>query len=156
MFEEVSRSDELWIVSSFTPWCLRCSDYMSYLEAMARDFLDEVPVHFGALNCYVNRQFCGRLGLMGHPMVGLVYGGWCFASSLVSPWHIARTSQTSHCIALESVSTPGKDANVSSTIADFLRQRPAAEWRPERRLAEGSAEATGTCTLCWWVWWSCG
>ena len=75
MFKEVSTSDELWIVSSFTPWCLRCPDYIAYLEAVAQELPDNGPVHFGALNCHVNRKFCADMGLIGHPMVGLIYGG---------------------------------------------------------------------------------
>ncbi|CAE7928467.1 unnamed protein product [Symbiodinium sp. KB8] len=73
---------------------------MAYLEAMAQELPHNSPIHFGALNCHFNQKFCVDLGLIGHPMVGLVYGG--------------------------------ESLNVSSALSDFLRKRPAVEWRPER------------------------
>ena len=48
---------------------------MAYLEAMAQELPHNSPIHFGALNCHFNQKFCVDLGLIGHPMVGLVYGG---------------------------------------------------------------------------------
>ena len=76
MLDEVSIWPEsLWIVTSFTPWCLHCPDYIAYLERLAQEFPESGPVHFAVLNCHVNRNFCDQLKLMGHPMVGFMYGG---------------------------------------------------------------------------------
>ena len=48
---------------------------MAYFQSVAQDLAGQGPLHFAGINCHVNGRFCDQLGLMGHPMVGFVYGG---------------------------------------------------------------------------------
>ena len=72
----------LWIVGSYTPWCLRCGEFLEYMNSVSSQLPGNSHTHLAALNCHFNQKLCDELGLMGHPMLGALGMQGSFARKL--------------------------------------------------------------------------
>ncbi|CAE8654167.1 unnamed protein product, partial [Polarella glacialis] len=89
---EPSLRQELWLVVTFTPWCVRCEGVLNSLAKLHSDSSIGRRTRLAALNCHAHQKLCDDLGLLGHPLVTMRYGGSNEAvTAALSSW---RTSQS--------------------------------------------------------------
>lgn len=67
----VAKSDEIWIVEFFAPWCGHCQQFASEYSKAATALKGVAKV--GAINADDHKSVAGRYGVRGFPTIKIVY-----------------------------------------------------------------------------------
>ena len=71
--ELVIKSDDVWMVEFYAPWCGHCKTLQPEWSTMAKKLKDKVKV--GKVDATVNSQLSSRFGVKGYPTIKLFPGG---------------------------------------------------------------------------------
>ncbi|KAL2135749.1 hypothetical protein VTI74DRAFT_7119 [Chaetomium olivicolor] len=69
----VAKSQELWFVKLYAPWCHHCQKMAPYWEQMAKEMKGRLNI--GEVNCDVHSKLCKDVGVRGFPTMLLFKGG---------------------------------------------------------------------------------
>eukprot|EP01130_Rhizamoeba_saxonica_P006469 TRINITY_DN2571_c0_g1_i1.p1 TRINITY_DN2571_c0_g1~~TRINITY_DN2571_c0_g1_i1.p1 ORF type:complete len:398 (-),score=96.77 TRINITY_DN2571_c0_g1_i1:42-1235(-) len=68
-FLQVLQTNDLWVVEFFAPWCGHCKAFAPEFTKAAENL--QGLIHFGAVNCDVEKELCGMFKIEGLPTITL-------------------------------------------------------------------------------------
>ncbi|KAJ0402046.1 hypothetical protein ATCC90586_010194 [Pythium insidiosum] len=69
----VNRTNEVWLVDFYAPWCPHCRDFAPELEKIATFYAASATVHVGAVDCTKNSDVCNKENIMAYPTLRLFH-----------------------------------------------------------------------------------
>jgi len=127
---EAPYSEELWLLATYTPWCLQCVQMMSEWAELARGSMGK-RTHVVALNCHASSELCDELDLPGHPLMAAVYAGSDAAvHRALAHWNQGGDGEQEWLPANWSFWNPGKLATLLAELPLPFQPRDAARVAP--------------------------
>ncbi|TMW68562.1 hypothetical protein Poli38472_006030 [Pythium oligandrum] len=71
--EAMSKTDQVWVVDFYAPWCPHCRDFAPELEKIAAFYADSKVVHVGAVDCTTSQTACNKEEIMAYPSIKIFH-----------------------------------------------------------------------------------